>query len=284
MYFDESDKEGKYFGNFYGGALISSKHLDRTVLELNNKKEELGFRGEIKWQKVTEQYLDKYLEMMTFFFKNYIETNKVKIRIMFTQNCREAKRLTNEQKENEFFILYYHFCKHAFGLQYCNFGGGDTVLKLYFDKLPDTEEKAERFKNYVYDLRHHSIFSDNNIKIKREDIVEVVSHNHIILQCMDIILGATQFRLNNKHKEKPEGSWKRGKRTIAKEKLYKHINKLIRDIYPGFNIGASTGIGESYNNRWNHPYRHWLFIPNEFEYDETKTKNYQTKVKPHLSY
>ncbi|SET38400.1 Protein of unknown function [Natronincola peptidivorans] len=283
LYFDESDKQGKYFGNFYGGALVSSKYIDRIVKDLNDKKQELGFLHEIKWSKVSEQYLDKYIEIMTFFFQ-YIKKNEIKIRIMFTQNCREANNLTKEQRENEFFLLYYQFCKHAFGFQYCNPSNEKIVLKMYFDKLPDTKEKNGKFKEYVYALQYQDVFMENNIFIRREDITEVTSHDHVILQCMDIVLGSIQFKLNDKHKEKPEGKRTRGKKTIAKEKLYKHINKLIREVYPNFNVGASTGVGGDYGNRWNHPYRHWLFTPNEYQYDGTKTKNFKTKLKPHLSY
>lgn len=74
-----------------------------------------------------------------------------------------------------------------------------------------------------------------------------------------------QFRLNDKHLEKPAGKHRRGKRTVAKEAVYKHISARIRRIYPGFNIGISTGTGGELANRWNHPYRHWLFTPADRE-------------------
>jgi len=106
----------------------------------------------------------------------------------------------------------------------------------------------------------------------KEDIAEVRSHDHVILQCMDVVLGSMFFILNDFHLEKPEGSWKRGNRTIAKEKLYKHILRHIRKVYPGFNIGVTTGIAGNPQNRWLHPYRHWLFEPREYELDFSKAK------------
>ena len=39
------------------------------------------------------------------------------------------------------------------------------------------------------------------------------------MQCLDIVLGAMAFRLNDMHKEKRPDTNRRGKRTIAKEKL-----------------------------------------------------------------
>ncbi len=87
------------------------------------------------------------------------------------------------------------------------------------------------------------------------------------MQCLDIVLGSMAFRLNDMHKEKPEGQKRRGKKTIAKEKLYKHINKYIREIKPGFNIGISTGTNSGFD-KWEHPYRHWKFTSANVEIDE----------------
>ena len=72
--------------------------------------------------------------------------------------------------------------------------------------------------------------------------------------------------MNDKHLEKPEGSRVRGKRTIAKERVYKHINACIRALYGGkqFNIGVSTGRpGPAGTHEWQDPHRHWLFKPKD---------------------
>ena len=63
IYMDESGKEGKFYGNFYGGALIRSTDLLQTIEELSHVKQSLNLNGEVKWQKVTSQYLDKYLQL-----------------------------------------------------------------------------------------------------------------------------------------------------------------------------------------------------------------------------
>jgi hypothetical protein len=100
------------------------------------------------------------------------------------------------------------------------------------------------------------------ITIRREDIAGVCSHDHDVLQCLDIILGSMNFRLNDFHKKKPEkGNNKlRASRTRRKEDVYKYINKRIREIYTGFNIGVSTAIREP-DSRWANPYRHWRLMP-----------------------
>ena len=75
-------------------------------------------------------------------------------------------------------------------------------------------------------------FRKAKIYIKEDQIAEVSSHDHVLMQCLDVVLGSIQFRLNNKHLIKPLGKKRRGKKTIAKEKLYKYILRRIRNIYP----------------------------------------------------
>ena len=270
IYADESHRKGKYFSNFYGGALVNYKELVKISDKLNNKKISLGLSQEVKWTKVTEQYLNKYLELIDYFFK-FVKSNKIKIRIMFRQNAMVPQNLTREHEEKEYFLLYYQFIKHAFGIDYCNPDNKNhVVLKLYFDKLPDTKKKNREFKGYIYAL--NDIFCINNVHIYNEDIAEVDSKNHVILQCMDIILGSMNFKLNNMDKEKMPNSNRRGKRTIAKEKLYKNILMNIKMIYPNFNIGVSTSSRGDFSNNWKDQYRHWCFKSKNSVFDSNLTK------------
>lgn len=194
---------------------------------------------------------------------------------MFRQNAYIFKPLDKTKYQKQFQLLYYQFIKHSFGLDFCVENENDKVyLKLYFDQLPDTLEKNNEFKEHILYLNN---FFDERIKIKKEDIVEINSKDHVIQQCMDIILGSINFKLNNLDKIKIEGTNKRGKTTIAKEKLYKVILKHIREIYPNFNIGISTGLRGNIRNRWLDPYRHWLFITRNSELDRNLTKKAKRK-------
>lgn len=259
---DESNDEGPYYGNFYGGALVRSHDYLKVVDKLESKKRDLNINSEIKWQKVTLNYASKYVELMDLFF-DLIKEDIIKIRIMFTQNYHQPTNLTPEQRNKEYQILYYQFFKHAFGLRYSNPEGIDNLsLRIYFDELPVSPREASEFKSFIERLQLTKEFSDAKLLIRREDITEVKSHQHVILQYMDVVLGSMYFRLNNMHKIIPEGKKRRANRTVAKDIVYKHINKRIRGIYPNFNIGVSTGT-RTFEDRWNHPYRHWLFIPSE---------------------
>ncbi|MCQ8279921.1 DUF3800 domain-containing protein [Acetobacteraceae bacterium KSS8] len=263
IYCDESVQKGKFYSNFYGGALITSDHIDEVRKCIADKMLQLNLGSEVKWTKITENYCEKYIELIDTFF-NMVAVGKIKLRVMFRQNLHEAVGLSDQHLEDQFFILYYQFIKHAFGLKFVRPRPGKTRLRLYLDQLPDTREKAEKFRGYVAALGANRAFVDAGLTIDKQDIADIESHSHPILQCLDVVLGSMQFRLNNLHKEKPEGARKRGKRTIAKEKVYNHINRRIRQIYLNFNIGISTGVRDNPANVWRDVYRHWLFIPSDF--------------------
>jgi hypothetical protein len=274
IYCDESISKGKYFSNFYGGALVRSQDLLFVEQSIATCRTRLYLEKEMKWSKVTSQYLDKYIELIDVFF-DLVAEDRIKLRIMFTQNLYRPTHLTSEQADNEYFLLYYQFIKHAFGLAYANETEPSDIhrVRLYLDRLPDTREKVNQFKRFLVGLNEYRQFKQGKIYIDPNQIAEIESHEHFILQGLDVVLGSMQFRLNDGHREKPEGSRVRGKRTIAKEKLYKHINQRIRQIYPRFNIGVSTSTHNEPSNRWRHPYRHWLFIPSEHELSPGETKH-----------
>ncbi len=271
IYADESEKKGRYYSNFYGGALVRSTDLMSVESALEQQKESLGFHGEVKWQKVTANYLTRYQQLMDLFF-DFVAAGQIKVRIMFTKNIHVPQNLTREQTENQYFLLYYQFIKHAFGLAHSNPTKTPVNCRLYFDQFPDTREKAEVFKGYLRGLSSSAEFRRARIRIGEQSIAEVTSHDHVILQCLDIVLGSMQFRLNDKHKTKPPGSHWRGKKTRAKEHLYRHMNRRVRSIYPNFNIGISTGVQGEEANRWHHEYRHWLFVPADHVRDRSRAK------------
>ena len=256
LYCDESSDKGKKYGDFFGGCMIDSRYLNEVVSALEAKKEDLNLFGEIKWTKLTENYLGKYKEMMDLFF-SFVKEGKVKVRIMFRDINDAPSHPANEH--NKYFKLYYQFIKHAFGLKSIPVECTPTNIIINLDRLPDKHGLSNEFKNYLSKMPETSDFSGVDIHIRDRDVIEIDSHKHVLLQCTDIILGAMYFRLNELHLEKPEGMRRRGRRTIAKEKLYKHINKLICEIHPHFNIGVSTGNRGFTNPHWESPYEHWKF-------------------------
>lgn len=65
VYCDESSDKGSLYVDFYGGSIVRADKLPEIEAALNAKKKELNLHGEIKWTKVTEQYLERYQEIAT---------------------------------------------------------------------------------------------------------------------------------------------------------------------------------------------------------------------------
>ena len=276
IFCDESDTSGKYFSNFYGGVLVGASHLDRINALLNSEKQRLNLFGEIKWSKVSQPYVMKYEELMRAFFSE-VAAGHLRVRIMFRQNAHSPAKLSLDQIEGTYFRLYYQFIKHAFGLFFHPRADHPVHLKLFFDEFPETREACTQFKGFILGLKENPDIRRAGLSIRSEDMAEIRSHDHVLAQCLDVVLGAMAFRLNDKHREIPIGSRKRGKRTIAKERLYKMLLQEIRAIRPGFNIGVSTGVEGDRSRHWSSPYLHWKFVPSEMEYRGEFTKRRQKK-------
>ncbi len=274
LFCDESIRDGPFYSNFYGGVLVPTSRLAPIAEQLGRMKLSLNLYGEVKWTKVTANYQDKYCSLMDAFF-DLMEAREIRTRIMFRQNARRPQNLTPLQREQSFYILYYQFIKHAFGFAGMGAGGEPRRLRLYFDQFPDTGEQIARFRGYILGLNHSREFRESNLAIRPEDFTEIRSHDHTLLQCLDVVLGAMAFRLNDLHRARQPGQRARGSRTKAKEQVYRHILERIRRIRPNFNVGFTTG--GTLAQRWADPYRHWSFVPSEHEFDRTLTKRRPTK-------
>jgi len=273
IYADESERKGAFCSNFFGGVLLAARDREQATRALDAMKEQLGFHRELKWQNIDAANEERYIAFLRLYFAMIAE-GLFRVRIMFTQNSNVPLGLTGIQKRNPYFLLYYQFLKHAFGIAYSNRAAEERVFfSVFLDKLPDTDEKANTFKDYIHGMERTRGVRNKGIHLPRQDIVEVDSSQHSILQGLDIILGAMNFRLNNKHRVIPDGKRYRGKRTRAKEKVYNAINREIRAIYPNFNIGVTTARPNGASDSWDQPYRHWIFVPKNYEIDRRLTKN-----------
>ncbi len=261
IFCDESIREGEKYSNFYGGLMVGAKNYQKITDNLNDVKKDLNLFNELKWQRVTNNYLDKYKEFISAVFK-YIADNDIHIRIMFLRNNDIPKLFSNHDYDRTYFKLYYQFIKHAFGMQYISKANGKVNIRIYLDKLPSAKkQRILEFRDFISKIPFTNEYKNSAIRIKPESIVQIDSREHVLLQSLDIILGAMAFRLNNRHTIKIQGSTRRGKRTIAKDSLYKFIHERIVEIYPNFNVGITTGLRGELMNRWNDPYRHWSFKP-----------------------
>lgn len=261
IYCDESSDKGPKYCDFFGGCIIDSRDQYELTQALEKKKKELNLEREVKWTRVTENYLSKYIELIDTFF-DYVQAGKIKVRIMFRSASDVSSRATNTSVDDKYFKLYYQFIKHSFGLMTIPDECTPANIIIFLDVLPDKHGKRDEFKKFLHDMPLSQDFIKSDISIRERDIIEIDSKEHVLLQCTDVVLGAMYFKLNGLNLIKPEGQMRRGKRTIAKEKLYKHIQRRINEIHPNFNVGVSTGSRTYSNPHWESPYEHWLFRSN----------------------
>lgn len=221
--------------------------------------------------------MEGYEPLIEEFF-DLIAEGIFRMRVMFRQNIHQPINLTQEHSKNEYFILSYLFLKHGFGLCHMPPHPSGVRLRFYLDQLPDqSKEKLAQFRGYISGLSWNSHIRRAGLSIAKEDITQVDSKNHILLQCADVVLGSISFRLNEKHKAIPAGMKRRGKRSVAKERLYKFMLKQIKRVTgkDSSNIGITTGLMTGIQGQWDDPYLHWLFVPEDHLYDKNQGKRHK---------
>jgi len=199
--------------------------------------------------------------MITEFF-DVMRDGDVRMRVMFRENESILRNQSRASRDDAYFKLYYQFIKHGFGLAHVPPREEGTRLRLFFDQFPHTREKVTQFKGFLGGLPEGAQLRHVGLHLSPDHITEVDSSEHVLIQCVDMVLGAMAFRLNDMHLVKPEGKRTRGKRTLAKDRLYRHILAEIHTLKPALNPKISTAAEPFPQGSWSMPYRHWLFVPN----------------------
>ena len=260
LYADESTDKGAHFSNFFGGLLVSSDMVEPISLALASEKLHLNLHQEVKWNKTSRNYLGKYCQLMSLFFA-YVRSGDVKVRIIFTPNSRLPRNLSKYHRDHKFNLLYYQFIKHAFDFPYCDLGAGQIPLRILLDTLSGSTQQKHEFARFLYELNTGGelVFPGGGFSIPEDGIGEIDSRESDLLQCLDVVLGAMQFRLNRGHLVIRKDTGRRASRTIAKDALSSHILNLVRDFIPEFQPDVTTKVHPA-RFRWRHPYRHWSFV------------------------
>ena len=179
---------------------------------------------------------------------------------MFTQN-RYVPALEEHQTGQDYFLLYYQFIKHSFGLQFAvpeDDTASAAVCSMMFREM---RSSSTSFKEYLSGLSTFPKWSRAGFSILYEDITDVDSKKHNILQAPRCCLGRHAVSLEREANQPVPPAKRRSKRARAKAKVYDAIKARIFDLYPNFNVGVSTAATNGLHMRFEHPYRHWLFVP-----------------------
>ena len=241
---DESTRKGKKYSYFYGGAIIEEKKYQKIneILALYSSLKQLG---EVKRTKITAANYRYYIELLDIFF-NFIRTADVKARVMFCAN-KDLDILPKAEDET-YSKFYYLFIRHAFSIYYIQ---EDISLRLIFDELPETKVACLKFKTFL--VKYLNVAKGaNSVSLVAKDIEEVDSKKHMILQCMDAIMGLVDFALNSSAEDRKSI---RGK---AKWEVWKFVLKKIQAIHPSFCIHATTYPLKS-KKGWEDGYKHFVY-------------------------
>jgi hypothetical protein len=212
LYCDESRQDLFYNKNvisstnkyiFIGGIMINSS--DRTILKkkLNDLKEKYGLnhKAELKWNRVTNKYLNLYKEVVDI----YIDSN-----INFRTICIDSSKIDlmyhNDNAELGFYKFYYQLLNKW--IKNSNKYTIYTDIKTYSD--PNVLNDLKRCLN---NKEHKNV----------EKIYAIESHESVFLQLEDILMGATSYKMNYEYNGK----------SAAKLELLKYIeDKLGHKICP----------------------------------------------------
>lgn len=243
---DESTRYGKDYSYFYGGAIIEEskyQHINEVLKSYQLSKN----MGEIKRTKITCSNYRDYIEILELFF-TYVKSGAIKARVMFSPN-KQLEILP--KKENQTYCkFYYLFIRYAFSITYAR---EPITLRLIFDDLPEKKAYADAFKNYlVTNLNSAKVVGGNPVNLIKKDIEEVDSKKHVILQCMDVIVGLVDFALNTSYEDRIS------KRGQARTMVWKQLERYIYEIHPNFNMRETTNPIFSHRG-WIDEYKHFAY-------------------------
>ena len=191
---DESKRSGRKFSYFYGGCIINENLYENINNELSSYKEYLGLH-EIKREKITQLNVGRYKKVIEQFFR-YVRAGDIKVRIMYSPN-NELNQYPHGQ-DYLYTKLYYIFIKRAFSVFY---SGEDINLKIFFDELPESLKISTSFKRHlvsgIVNVPKNAL---NKVSLYKNNIFEVDSREHAVLQCIDVILGTIEFYINSAKK------------------------------------------------------------------------------------
>lgn len=196
VYCDESchiENDHKLF-MFLGYISCAYPQVKTHSERINDIKNKHNFYAEIKWNKVSKSKLRFYIELIDYFFSTdlrfrAIGVDKSKVR------CDEF----GKSYDDHYYTMYYYLLNHNLNTNY--------TYNVYLD-IKDTLSayKVERLKNIL------------NVKFGVfRNIQNIRSHESVLLQLADFIIGAISYNKNNDEK-------KNEAKRIILDRIKKHSN------------------------------------------------------------
>lgn len=179
IYCDESchlENDNKPF-MFLGSVSSAYNQVKRHTDRINELKKKHNFYAEIKWSSVSKSKLRFYLELIEYFFDTDLQFRAIGV---------DKSKINNEgynQSYDEFYYkMYYQLLNHKINSLYS--------YNVYLD-IKDTLSayKVNKLKD-VLNTKYGVFRNVQNIR----------SHESIIMQLTDFLMGAISYLHNNKEK------------------------------------------------------------------------------------
>ena len=187
IYCDES-RQTKDRYMVIGGIIIPEDNVAVFNQTMEKVRQEENMRAELKWSKVTNQKLSKYLCFVDYFLEQN-KTDKLNFHAVIVDNHHmDYKKLGKGDREAGFYKFYYELLLQSFGRH----ADQDAKFFVYLDY---------RITNYSLKTLKESL----NRGMRRRwglytDIIKVIEPRRAkstnLIQMTDIVLGAIGFQKN----------------------------------------------------------------------------------------
>lgn len=101
-----------------GGLIIKEPELNRVSQALLDFRKETGMHAELKWTKVTNQFLPKYRRFIDYFFQLNTNDTLHFQSIIIDNHAVDHKKYNKGDKELSFYKFYYQLLLNCFGRTY----------------------------------------------------------------------------------------------------------------------------------------------------------------------
>jgi hypothetical protein len=229
---DESSTEQRFM--VIGSAIIPTHNHSILAEEIQAWKRErrLNLRSEFKWKKVSASYLEKYKELVTWFFE-HLRANHFNFRAhVIDTGTALYRKYGNGDMEHAFYKVYYHLLYQAIK-RLSIYEDGSRVMILLDDKTNTYPFRLQVLKNTLNsaikrDLKIKDIISNVEFRKSSGDKIEP------FIQIVDILIGAIAFVRNGLYAQRAISN--------SKKQLVNHIEALA-----GTRLSFDTAISAPFN-------------------------------------
>lgn len=231
IYCDESSTTtGRFM--VIGGIIFPSIASADIQRGMSNKKDSLGLLHEIKWDTISNNNVDRYIELFKYFY--YLtQAGKICFKAIVVDKSKYDNKKHINIKDTPFYKMYFQLLYHKF----CKLWYKQNKNSL-FAIFPD--EKSSNIS--LLDLKSYLNKTIRNYLGGGTVVTEIipqVSENSIVIQIIDLFIGAMTYYLNG-HMSKPEAS-----------KAKKKFIQAIQEEFKTDNFCLNTTLKEQRFEIWN---------------------------------